>query len=298
MLNAPIGNQLQVAAQSTPNMSVQVYAGMILVPGTLGSTTGWYVNNTAQTGYGLPSDFTSQGAYCFYNDGTVTLDIATADPSNPRIDIVCASVEDAQYQGSNNEPVLQVITGTPGASPSAPSAPATSVVLAQISVPAGATSITNADITDERPTPVSVSQPPYGYAYYGTSGTPFGSGAWEQIPLAGNFVGNGMTAGSNSLIVPIPGIYQCSWQAGLASPTAGGQLISSIYQNGSSAAWGQQVEIAGAATYFVSSSGSAILKCNAGDILTLWMRQTTGASQNASSGPGNIFLTAAYLGPS
>lgn len=288
---------MTVNAQATPNMSVQVYAGMILVPGTLGSVTGWFVNNTAQTSYGLPSDFTSQGAYCFYNDGTVTLDIATADPSNPRIDIICASVEDAQYQGPNNQPVLQVVTGTPAATPSAPSAPATSVVLAQISVPAGATSITSGDITDERPTPVSMVQPPYGVFYNPSSGVTIPTATAQQVLLATSISGNGMGGASNNMVVPIAGIYACSWNVGLYAPTAGGHLYSMLYHNGSFVYRGQDVEIAGASTYNVTSAGAALLECSPNDTIGLWLEQTTGATQTITNSLGSAYLSVNYVGP-
>lgn len=143
---------LAITQNGTPNMSVNVAAGVIYCPGTLGATSGFYANSNAQTAYGLPSSMTSQGGYAAYNDATVNLTISAADPTNPRIDLVVASIQDAQYSGSNNQPVLQVITGTPAPSPSAPSAPASSVVLAQIAVAANATSIVTANITDERPT--------------------------------------------------------------------------------------------------------------------------------------------------
>jgi hypothetical protein len=142
---------LAVTQNGVANMSVNVAAGTLWMPGTLGATTGFGSNVNAQTAYGLPSSKTAQGMYAAYQDGTVNLSISAADPTNPRIDIVTAAVQDAQYAGSTNLPVLQIITGTPNASPSAPSAPASSVVLAQVAVAAGVTSIVTANITDVRP---------------------------------------------------------------------------------------------------------------------------------------------------
>ena len=126
----PANNSSFVVSQhSTPNMSVDVTAGQCVIPGTVTAT---------------------QGAYVGTSDATQTLAIAAANATNPRIDIVCITVEDSQYAGANNDAVLQVITGTPAASPSAPAAPANSIILAQIAVAANATSITNANITDQR----------------------------------------------------------------------------------------------------------------------------------------------------
>lgn len=141
---------LAITQNGTPNMSVNVAAGVVWMPGTLGATGGMPSNLNSQ-GYGLPSGLTAQGSYAAYQDATVNLVIAAADPTNPRKDIVCASVQDAAYSGSNNQCVLQVVTGTPAPSPSAPNAPASSVVLAEIAVGAGVTSIVTANITDKRP---------------------------------------------------------------------------------------------------------------------------------------------------
>jgi hypothetical protein len=92
----------------------------------------------------------NMGTYVGYNDGNVVLGLTTADPTNPRIDRVCMTVNDAYYTGSLNNVVLQVVAGTPAGSPSAPATPANSISLATIAVAAGATAITTANITDTR----------------------------------------------------------------------------------------------------------------------------------------------------
>jgi len=121
--------ELAVTQSGTPGMSVQVAAGWAWILGTTTAT---------------------QGMYYTYNDAAVTLTVTTANATNPRIDKVCLTVRDAAYAGSSNDCILQVVAGTPAASPSAPATPATSIVLATIAVAAGATSITNANITDAR----------------------------------------------------------------------------------------------------------------------------------------------------
>lgn len=123
-----------VAAQSTPNMSVQVSAGMAWVPGS-------QVANISGTTWDTQAD------YFTLNDGPVTLTIATADATNPRIDVVYVAVQDSFYAGATNTPVLGVVTGTPAPSPTVPALPANALSLAQVSVVANATSITNSKIT-------------------------------------------------------------------------------------------------------------------------------------------------------
>lgn len=92
----------------------------------------------------------NMGTYVAYNDANNVISVNTADPTNPRIDLVCATVQDAYYTGSLNDVILQVVAGTPAGSPVAPTLPANSISLAQIAVGAGVTSITNANITDTR----------------------------------------------------------------------------------------------------------------------------------------------------
>lgn len=207
---------LAVTASSPANMSVNVAAGMVWIPGTLGATGGLPYNLGSQTGYGLPGFFTTQGSYCAYNDATVNLTIAAADPTNPRIDIVCASIQDAQYAGSNNQSVLQVITGTPAPSPSAPSAPASSVVLAQVAVAAAASSITAGNITATAP---QTGNTPLFSATQSTGTAIAANGSWTQMlnwnPAIDTVVGYNATY--NVYYSQKSGWYRATLRAGLAS---------------------------------------------------------------------------------
>lgn len=120
---------LAVSQSATPGMSVVVAAGW-------GTVVGNYQAN--------------MGVYAFYNDAPTTLTVTTADPSNPRIDLVCVTIEDSYYTGSADTVTLQIVAGTPAGSPVAPSTPTNSLPLATIAVAAGATSIVNGNITDLR----------------------------------------------------------------------------------------------------------------------------------------------------
>ncbi len=129
---------LAVTQNGTPNMSVNVAGGRVFIPG---------------------SQQTYQGTYFAENRGTTNLSIAASDPTNGRIDIVVARVEDSVYSGSNNLWSLAVITGTPAPSPVAPAAPANSHIIAQVSVAAAASTITNANITDLRARAATINGP-------------------------------------------------------------------------------------------------------------------------------------------
>lgn len=120
---------LAVTQAASPAMSVQVASGW-------GAIVGDYTTN--------------MGVYQFYNDAAASLSVTTADPSNSRIDKVVVTVNDSYYTGAVNNVTFQVLAGTPAGSPVAPATPTNSLALATISVGAGATSITNANITDLR----------------------------------------------------------------------------------------------------------------------------------------------------
>jgi hypothetical protein len=122
-------NSLAVTQNSPAGMSVLVTSGWAAIVGTTQANMGTYVG---------------------YNDATTVLTVTTANPTNPRIDLVCMTVQDAYYTGSLNDVILQVVAGTPAGSPVAPSLPANSISLATVAVGAGATSITTANITDTR----------------------------------------------------------------------------------------------------------------------------------------------------
>ena len=120
---------LAVTQSATPGMSVLIASGWAAIVGTTQA---------------------NMGVYTSYNDASVTASIATANATNPRIDLVCLTVNDAYYTGSTNNIVVNVVTGTPAGSPTVPATPANSIALAQVYVGAAVTSITNSNITDVR----------------------------------------------------------------------------------------------------------------------------------------------------
>jgi hypothetical protein len=122
-------SSLAVTQAAVPAMAVQVAGGW-------GAVVGDYTSN--------------MGVYTFFNDAATQLTVTTANPSNPRIDRVVVTILDAYYTGSSNTVSFQVIAGTPAGSPVAPAIPFNSISLATIAVAAGATSITNANITNTR----------------------------------------------------------------------------------------------------------------------------------------------------
>jgi len=120
---------LAVTQNSPVGMSVIVASGWAAIVGTTQSNMGTYVA---------------------YNDAAAVVAVTTANPTNPRIDLLCVTVNDAYYTGALNNVTFQIVDGTPAGSPVVPATPANAIALAQIAVAAGALSITNANITDLR----------------------------------------------------------------------------------------------------------------------------------------------------
>lgn len=120
---------LAVSQSGTPAMSVSVALGRAIITNDEGNF----------------------GKYVIENDAAVTKTIAASDPSNPRIDRIIAQVYDAtDISGASDDWHLEVLTGTPAASPSAPALPSNAISLATVAVAAGVITIVNANITDTR----------------------------------------------------------------------------------------------------------------------------------------------------
>ena len=124
-------SSLAVTANSPAGMSVLAATGWAAIVGTTQANMGTYVA---------------------YNDASTVLTITTADPTNPRIDRIVVTVNDAFYVGATNNVAFQVLAGTPAGSPTAPATPANSISLATIAVGAAVTQINSGNITDTRTT--------------------------------------------------------------------------------------------------------------------------------------------------
>jgi hypothetical protein len=174
-----IGSSSLAVTQNSPaGMSVRVASGWAAVVGT---TT------------------TNMGVYTLFNDAQDTLTITTANPTNPRIDLVCATVRDAFYSGANNDVIFQVIAGTPAGSPVAPALPANSISLATIAVGAAVTQINTANITDTRVN-VTTNIPETGDISSVTAGAGLtGGGSSGAVTLAASVATNPQTGTSYTL---------------------------------------------------------------------------------------------------
>lgn len=262
-----------VSALGTPNMSVNVASGFAFVLGTQ-----------------LPP---AQGEYApLYNDAAVNLVVAASNPTNPRIDLVVLAVQDAAYSGGTNTPLLSVVTGTPSATPAVPTAPANSLVLAQIAVAANASSITSGVITDRRSraggSPFSLAGSPAGRFYLSTNqavGT-----LWSQmVNLSVDYLRGGVAFVSNALVVPVAGVYTVKVAAFTVNAATGNTYVAA-YRNGVLA---RQYAGYGASGAFAGGLvGADDILLAAGDSISL---ATLSAAQTISASATTTFLSLALV---
>lgn len=154
--------------------TAQIWSGVLPGAGSLQVGTGSGLQVTLATGYCAIASAAGNtfGGYSMGLTQAGTLNLAVADVTNPRIDLVYAVVVD--NGNSTSYGAFTVLTGTPASSPAAPVpvAGTTYLALAQVTVPANATSLTGGNIADVRqytvavggvmPVP-SISQAPAGY---------------------------------------------------------------------------------------------------------------------------------------
>lgn len=123
----------KVTATSPESMAVRVAPGRAIVKG----------DNVAR-----------QGSYVLEETTTLTVPIAANSSGQPRIDLVVLRDYDAAADGgaqASDRGTVEVVQGTPAASPAPPATPPSAIVLARVTVASGAATITSANIVDRRP---------------------------------------------------------------------------------------------------------------------------------------------------
>jgi hypothetical protein len=165
------GNDLKVAAQSSPNMSVKVSPGSCFIKRDV-----WTANSNALKFWN------------FINDANVDVTIPTADATNPRYDVVCAKIDTGVSPNTNatNVGSFVIVSGTPAGSPALPSIPNNHIGLYSVYVGATVTVINSGNIADIRP-PLSIQ-------------LPFGDGGFQLQKSTGAVDGRFYQDASNNVI--------------------------------------------------------------------------------------------------
>lgn len=153
------GEELPAAIDRLSN-AVFAWQGVLgLTDGSFKVTQDSGSNMKVKVGSGSPFDrcvvrsgVPGGGTYILeHQDATVTLDVEASDSTNDRIDIVVARVYDDIFDSSGEYySDIEIITGTPAGSPSAPATPPGALKLAEILVAASSTAVTDGDIDDWR----------------------------------------------------------------------------------------------------------------------------------------------------
>lgn len=137
---APLGTMTPTGAlTSAPGVIPGSDDGTVRTDGlyVFGDTAG--MTAKVAPGRALVQGGASAGAYPVVATDYATVTFADGNASNPRIDLVVLRIYDAQFDGGDRtEAVLEVVQGTPAGAPEAPAAPDASLTLAQVLVPAGA----------------------------------------------------------------------------------------------------------------------------------------------------------------
>jgi hypothetical protein len=242
------------------------------------------------------------GPYYGYNDAVVNAGI-TPNGSNPLYAIVTASVNDAAYTGNPGVTAgtwnFLVTQGTAAPSPTIPATPANSLLLAVVLVPAAASSSAAYTITDSR-TLLSIGNyldirgNPTGRLFASTQTViASGVGGAQVTGMTTDFLRGGMTVASNSLVVPVAGIYRVSasieWQFS-GGVVAAGALITTIKKNGTAVREWQSYN---GASSTAGPGGSDDILCAAGDTLSL--NGSQGSGSNAGTRPNSSALQYTWL---
>lgn len=125
---------LAVTQRTTPSMFVTVAAGVAFIQ----------------------SSVASGGGYMVANDAPQDVAIAASHATLGRRDLVVARIYDAEIAGAVSQWTLEVVTGTPAASPVTPTLPSGAFSLATVLIPAASTTVVDANITDNRVYTVSL----------------------------------------------------------------------------------------------------------------------------------------------
>ncbi|MER8068377.1 hypothetical protein ABTZ59_08785 [Streptomyces sp. NPDC094034] len=203
---------------------------------------------TLATGRAIIQGTEPQGAYPVAITADEPLVFADGDPANPRIDLVVLRVYDTAYDDSGQTLVaVEIIPGTPGAAPTAPSTPRGALALFRVQIAAGISAGTGgigfaAATTDVRRytaavggiTPYSVAGAHRGQyrdngtglqRYTGTawSGLATGLITWTKASLASGYGHNGNSNGDvRYRVIDLLGTRFVQWRGGMNVSYSGG----------------------------------------------------------------------------
>lgn len=272
-------NDLRIGPRAAgANMSVDVAAGKAIVQGT---------------------SVANQGTYIVQSTAVENVPLATADATNPRLDLIVARVFDRQADGGTRyawQPIA--VTGTPASSPTVPAPPPNSLVLAIVRVNAGVTSVTAANIFDRRVLSGTGDVPKWDFS--GTPGQTVANGASPLYAPATTFqlIGMGTTATVGEVVCRTPGRYSVHFASMLAASTGSGPRASTIElrtSDGATLLRRVANTLESARRLPVSAAGTVYMR--AGERMTARMFQATGQDLAVDDVLRDLNFTGVWVGP-
>lgn len=218
-----------------------------------------------------------------------TLSIASNSSGNPRIDIVVL-----RCHFTNNNIVLDVVQGTPNASPVAPSVTQNTSMwetkLADVAVANGAVTITSGNVTDRRVFTTCLAKYSRSSSFAITA-----SGAFTEVQFnTAELTTGDVTANStmSQFTLNRAGIWTMSFFAGFAANATGARDIQ-IRDSGTTV-YMEAADVVSSSSINSWISGSATEKFNAGQIVRAVAYQNSGGSLNLLTGST---FTMHWIGP-
>lgn len=247
------------------------------------------------------TEATSQGGYHAFLSSTNSTTLATANGSNPRIDLICATSADGQYTipsgGSSGFVTIHAVTGTPtsGATLSnlsgAPALPGSSLLLGYVLIPAAATNLTSGDIANKAQ-PIGIGRyamfQPVRWHSTTTPSIPASAILLPATSLDYDYSGGAYSNSAGAVTVPAAGAYQIMADA---AGSGGGtyQLQVIIGHNG--ATTGRASQSLDTVSTDTQAFVADIVQCAAGDTVSAYIQASatgaTLASPVSGTPPGN-----------
>lgn len=298
---APTFSLLVVQRQLGANMSVDVLQGGAIIP----------------------SAVTALGKYLCRNDSVVNIPITANASGNPRIDIIVAQVFDTVSDPNSTQDgwTLRAIAGTPtgGATLAnrngAATVPAGAIILADVIVANGETTIDSVDIEDRRENPTIVASPSLmtgvkavrsttqsinsgpgaGAAIlYNTTDVYDNTPTAIAIPFQGGM--HNPSGSSNFIRIPYDGVYSITANVLWASSASATFRTLEIRANSSTPALHKEMDTQVAGFPFHQSI-HAELNLNMGDVIEVWAEQGSGAAMNIGGpNPVDNYVTVHHMG--
>jgi hypothetical protein len=273
-------NDLKVGPRAAgANMSVDVAAGKAIVEGT---------------------SVANQGTYIVQSTATENVPLATADATNPRIDLIVAQVYDKQADGGTRygwQPVP--VTGTPASSPTAPAVPPNALLLAEVRVNAGAASVSASNITDRRILSGTGDVPKWDFSGTPSTAQTVASGATAKYTPATTFqlIGMGSTATVGEVVCRTPGRYSVHFAVMLAASTAVGNRAAVIELRNSAGTLLRRVANSHRTAHRLPVNASGTIYMRAGEVMTANIFQDTGEPLAVDDLLRDANFTGVWVGP-